>query len=91
MEFMISIEKLVQGLKGIPDEAFTCEGVYGFLRENSVAAESLELRMSEHRLHQPLTQTAAAKLLQNKHVTNIREGCPITHNPCKTDLAIIVV
>ncbi len=42
MEFMISIEKLVQGLKGIPDEAFTCEGVYGFLRENSVAAESLE-------------------------------------------------
>lgn len=39
---MISVEKLVQGLRAIPDSGFTCQGVYGFLHENPVAAGSVD-------------------------------------------------
>ena len=37
----VSIDELVNGLKAIPDEAFTCEGVYSFLGDNPVDVDSI--------------------------------------------------
>jgi predicted metal-dependent enzyme (double-stranded beta helix superfamily) len=39
---MIAIDKLVEGLRAIPDPEFTCDGVYGFLAANPIETRSLE-------------------------------------------------
>jgi cysteine dioxygenase len=36
-----NIEKMVAGLKGIPDEQFTCDGVYQYLAETPVDVDSI--------------------------------------------------
>ncbi|MBS1796469.1 MAG: cysteine dioxygenase family protein [Acidobacteria bacterium] len=41
MDMMVSVEKLVEGLRAIPDEEFTCDNVYRFLGEHPVDVESL--------------------------------------------------
>lgn len=38
---MVSVEKLIDGLIALPDDEFTCDGVYKFLGENPVDAASL--------------------------------------------------
>ena len=38
---MISVEKLILGLREIPDNGFTCEGVYKYLDDNPIAVESI--------------------------------------------------
>jgi len=38
---MIKIEKLVEGLRAVPDDDFTCEKIYKFLSENPVDVESM--------------------------------------------------
>lgn len=39
---MISVEKLVEELRSIPDEEFTCQNVYDFLSRNPVEVSSIE-------------------------------------------------
>jgi predicted metal-dependent enzyme (double-stranded beta helix superfamily) len=39
---MIPIEKLIEGLREIPDEEFVCDNVYQFLSRNPVAIDSIE-------------------------------------------------
>lgn len=38
---MIKIEKLIEGLRSIPDGEFTCDNIYGFLGDNPVDADSI--------------------------------------------------
>lgn len=38
---LISVEKLVDGLRSIPDKDFTCDQVYQFLSENPVNVDSI--------------------------------------------------
>ncbi len=38
---MIKVEKLVDGLKSISDEQFTCDGVYQYLSDNPVDVDSI--------------------------------------------------
>ncbi len=38
---MVNIEELINGLKAIPDEGFTCDGVYDFLGDNPVSVDSI--------------------------------------------------
>ncbi len=38
---MITVEQLIEGLKRIPDEQFTCDGVYQFLSDNPVDVDSI--------------------------------------------------
>ncbi|HTH51165.1 MAG TPA: cysteine dioxygenase family protein [Pyrinomonadaceae bacterium] len=37
----VSVDKLIAGLKEIPDDQFTCEGVYDFLGQNPVEVDSI--------------------------------------------------
>jgi cysteine dioxygenase len=37
----VNIEKLIGGLKALPDTEFTCEGVYSFLVDNPVEVDSI--------------------------------------------------
>jgi len=39
---MISIDKLISGLKAISDDEFTCDNVYTFLGDNPVKVDSIE-------------------------------------------------
>jgi cysteine dioxygenase len=38
---MVTIERLVEGLRAIPDEGFTCDGIYQYLGENPVDVDSI--------------------------------------------------
>lgn len=38
---MVTVEKLVEGLRAIPDEGFTCDGIYQYLGENPVDVDSI--------------------------------------------------
>ena len=38
---MVAIDKIIAGLKAIPDEGFTCDDVYHFLGDNPVAVDSI--------------------------------------------------
>ncbi|MEP6947299.1 MAG: cysteine dioxygenase family protein [Acidobacteriota bacterium] len=39
---MVKVEKLVEGLKSISDDNFTCDNVYSFLADNPVDVSSIE-------------------------------------------------
>lgn len=39
---MITVEKLIEGLREIPEDGFTLENIYGFLSSNPVDAASVE-------------------------------------------------
>ena len=38
---MVNIDELINSLKSIPDEGFTCDDVYDFLAENPVSVDSI--------------------------------------------------
>jgi len=38
---MVTVETLVRGLREIPDDGFTCEGIYRYLGENPVSVDSI--------------------------------------------------
>lgn len=38
---MISVEKLIEGLRAIPDEEFICDNIYKFLSENPIDVDSI--------------------------------------------------
>lgn len=40
---MISVEKLIEGLRAIPDEEFVCDNIYKFLSENPIDVDSISL------------------------------------------------
>ncbi len=41
IHIMVTVEKLVEGLRGISNEGFTCEGIYQYLGENPVDVDSI--------------------------------------------------
>ena len=38
---MVSVDKVIAGLKEIPDEGFTCDNVYQFLGDNPIDTDSI--------------------------------------------------
>src|SRR4030095_9279675 len=51
------------------------------------APQTLQLRMADNRLHQPLRQAMPAELFENKHIADPAKRSPIGRNPRKTRLA----
>jgi len=37
----VSIDNLIYGLKGIRDDEFTCDNIYGFLGDNPIDVDSI--------------------------------------------------